>query len=152
MRGMLRTVTTSEPACPAQLHGLDGGHSQPGAPSTPFCLVNETSMGILMTDQSPASFLRPDASLVLLGASGLGQGGEVRVNGWRECFVAPSLAASLLGRWGSIILTLELGKQFPRPSLLQGDEAVDLRFHENSACIKRPRANACLPSEGSFPR
>jgi hypothetical protein len=76
-------VTTSEPACPAQLPGLDGGHSQPGAPSTPFCLVNETSMGILMTDQSPASFPRPDAPPVLLGASGLGQGGEAGASGSR---------------------------------------------------------------------
>lgn len=31
-----------------------------------------------MTDQSPASFPRPDAPLVLLGASGLGEIGEAR--------------------------------------------------------------------------
>lgn len=54
-----------------------------------------------MTDQSLASFPRPDAPLVLLGASGLGQRGEAVVSGSRECLVA-HLWLSYLPSWGNV--------------------------------------------------
>lgn len=48
-----------------------------------------------MSDQSPASFPRPAAPLVLLGASGLGQGGDPGVSGLVERMLCSLLSGCL---------------------------------------------------------
>lgn len=61
-----------------------------------------------MTDQSPASFPRPDAPLVLLGASGLGEIGEAWEVGQGRMLWSLASGSSLAGREESIILSLDL--------------------------------------------